>query len=188
MGGIFIFVTLLKKANIDLYVKCWLGNSETRHERRKIMSHYIVKRTELEPRTSDVWGLQSDINRLFDAFMSPLDTTETRAVMSPKLDVAELKDKYEIKAELPGMDEKDIELSLDDGLLTISGEKKAETEEKDKGYYLKECSYGTFSRSIRLPDNIADDKIEAKFKKGVLTIDLPKKEVIPPKSRKIAIK
>ena len=152
------------------------------------MSHYIVKRTELEPRTSDVWGLQSDINRLFDAFMSPLDTTETRAVMSPKLDVAELKDKYEIKAELPGMDEKDIELSLDDGLLTISGEKKAETEEKDKGYYLKECSYGTFSRSIRLPDNIADDKIEAKFKKGVLTIDLPKKEVIPPKSRKIAIK
>ncbi|MBP5344386.1 MAG: Hsp20/alpha crystallin family protein [Alphaproteobacteria bacterium] len=152
------------------------------------MSHYIVKRTELEPRTSDVWGLQSDINRLFDAFMSPLDTTETRAVMSPKLDVAELKDKFEIKAELPGMDEKDIELSLDDGLLTISGEKKAETEEKDKGYYLKECSYGTFSRSIRLPDNIADDKIEAKFKKGVLTIDLPKKEVIPPKSRKIAIK
>lgn len=152
------------------------------------MSHYIVKRTELEPRTSDVWGLQSDINRLFDAFMSPLDTTETRPVMSPKLDVAELKDKFEIKAELPGMDEKDIELSLDDGLLTISGEKKAETEEKDKGYYLKECSYGTFSRSIRLPDNIADDKIEAKFKKGVLTIDLPKKEVIPPKSRKIAIK
>ena len=152
------------------------------------MSHYIVKRTELEPRTSDVWGLQSDINRLFDAFMSPLDTTKTRAVMSPKLDVAELKDKFEIKAELPGMDEKDIELSLDDGLLTISGEKKAETEEKDKGYYLKECSYGTFSRSIRLPDNIADDKIEAKFKKGVLTIDLPKKEVIPPKSRKIAIK
>ena len=152
------------------------------------MSHYIVKRTELEPRTNDVWGLQSDINRLFDAFMSPLETTETHAVMVPKLDVAELKDKFEIKAELPGMDEKDIELSIDDGLLTISGEKKAETEEKDKGYYLKECSYGTFSRSVRLPDNIADDKIEAKFKKGVLTIDLPKKELAPPKSRKIAIK
>ena len=152
------------------------------------MSHYIVKRTELEPRTNDVWGLQSDINRLFDAFMSPLDTTETKSVMVPKLDVAELKDKFQVKAELPGMDEKEIELSLDDGLLTISGEKKAETEEKDKGHYLKECSYGNFSRSIRLPDNIADDKIEAKFKKGVLTIDIPKKEVIPPKSRKIEIK
>ena len=152
------------------------------------MSHYIVKRTELEPRNSDVWGLQSDINRLFDAFMSPLDTAETHSVMVPKLDVAELKDRFEIKAELPGMEEKDIDLSIEDGLLTISGEKKAETEEKDKGYYLKECSYGTFSRSVRLPDNIADDKIEAKFKKGVLTIDLPKKAIAPPKSRKIAIK
>ncbi|MDY6407425.1 MAG: Hsp20/alpha crystallin family protein [Pseudomonadota bacterium] len=152
------------------------------------MSHYIVKRTELEPRTNDVWGLQSDINRLFDAFMSPLDTTETHSAMVPKLDVAELKDRFEIKAELPGMEEKDIDLSIEDGLLTISGEKKAETEEKDKGYYLKECSYGTFSRSVRLPDNIADDKIEAKFKKGVLTIDLPKKAITPPKSRKIAIK
>lgn len=91
-------------------------------------------------------------------------------------------------ASLPGMEEKDIDLSIEDGLLTISGEKKAETEEKDKGYYLKECSYGTFSRSVRLPDNIADDKIEAKFKKGVLTIDLPKKAIAPPKSRKIAIK
>ena len=158
------------------------------NERRKIMSHYIVKRTELEPRTNDVWGLQSDINRLFDAFMSPLDTAETHSAMVPKLDVAELKDRFEIKAELPGMEEKDIDLSIEDGLLTISGEKKAETEEKDKGYYLKECSYGTFSRSVRLPDNIADDKIEAKFKKGVLTIDLPKKEIAPPKSRKIAIK
>ena len=151
------------------------------------MSHFIVRRNEIEPRTNDVWGLQSDINRLFDAFMSPLDTTESRDVVMPKLDVAELKDKYEIKAELPGMDEKDIELSVEDGLLTISGEKKSEAEEKDKGYYLRECSYGSFSRSVRLPDNIADEKIEAKFKKGVLTIDLPKKEPVLPKSRKIAI-
>ena len=152
------------------------------------MSHLILRKNEIEPRTNDVWGLQSDINRLFDAFMTPFEKTEIKNAVSPKLDIAELKDKYEIKAELPGMDEKDIELSIDDGLLTISGEKKAETEEKDKGYYLKECSYGTFSRSVRLPDNIADDKIEAKFKKGVLTIDLPKKAIAPPKSRKIAVK
>ena len=69
------------------------------------MSHYIVKRTELEPRTNDVWGLQSDINRLFDAFMSPFAETEFKNVLSPRLDVSEQKDKYEIKAELPGMDE-----------------------------------------------------------------------------------
>jgi len=151
------------------------------------MSHFIVRRNEIEPRTNDVWGLQSDINRLFDAFMSPLEDTQTSSVVVPRLDVAELKDKYEIKAELPGMDENDIELSVEDGLLTISGEKKAETQEKEKGYYLRECSYGSFSRSVRLPENIADEKIEAKFKKGVLTIDLPKKEPALPKSRKIAI-
>ena len=119
------------------------------------MSHFIIKRNEVEPRTNDVWGLQSDINRLFDAFMSPLDTTTEKEMMVPKLDVAELKDRYEVKAELPGLDEKDIELTLEDGLLTISGEKKAETEEKEKGYYLKECSYGSFSRSVRLPAHIA---------------------------------
>lgn len=151
------------------------------------MSHLILRKNEIEPRTNDVWGLQSDINRLFDAFMSPLERTEVKNTLSPKLDIAELKDKYEIKAELPGMDEKDINLSVEDGLLTISGEKKAETEEKDKGYYLKECSYGSFSRSVRLPDNIADDKISAQFRKGVLFIDMPKTKEIQSKARKIEI-
>ncbi len=151
------------------------------------MSHLILRKNDIEPRTTDVWGLQSDINRLFDAFMSPFDRTEIKNSVSPKLDIAELKDKFEIKAELPGMDEKDINLSVEDGVLTISGEKKAESEEKDKGYYLKECSYGSFSRAVRLPDNVADEKIEAKFKKGVLVIDMPKKEPSASKCRKIEI-
>ena len=153
------------------------------------MSNLILKtRNELEPRSQDVWGLQSDINRLFDAFINPFEGSEMRSTLSPRLDVAETKNKYEIKAELPGIDEKDINLSYDDGLLTISGEKKSESEEKEKGYYLKECSYGSFSRSVRLPDNISEDKIEAKFKKGVLTIDVPKKAPTPSKTRKISIK
>ena len=151
------------------------------------MSHLVLRKNEIEPRSNDVWGLQSDINRLFDAFMSPFDGAEFKNSLTPKLDIAELKDKYEIKAELPGMEEKDINLSLDDGLLTISGEKKAETEEKDKGYFLKECSYGSFSRAVRLPENIAEDKIAAKFKHGVLVIDMPKKEPTPAKTRKIEI-
>ena len=151
------------------------------------MSHMVLRNNDSEPRTTDVLGLQSDINRLFDAFMTPFEGTEIRRNMSPKLDVAETKDKYEIKAEMPGIDEKDIDLSVDDGVLTISGEKKTEQESKDKGYWLKECSYGTFSRSVRLPDNIADDKIDAKFNNGVLTIDVPKKEPSLAKNRKIAI-
>lgn len=151
------------------------------------MSHMVLRKNDSEPRTTDVWGLQSDINRLFDAFMTPFEGTEIRRTLSPKLDVAETKDKYEIKAEMPGMEEKDIDLSMDDGVLTISGEKKTEAESDDKGYYLKECSYGTFSRSIRLPENVADDKIAAKFNNGVLMIDVPKKEPTAAKSRKIAI-
>ena len=151
------------------------------------MSNMVLRKNDSEPRTTDVWGLQSDINRLFDAFMTPFEGTEIRRTLSPKLDVAETKDKFEIKAEMPGIDEKDIDVSMDDGVLTISGEKKTEAESDDKGYWLKECSYGSFSRSIRLPENIADDKIVAKFDKGVLMIDVPKKEPTVTKTKKIAI-
>ena len=151
------------------------------------MSNMVLRRNDSEPRTTDVWGLQSDINRLFDAFMTPFEVTEIRRTLSPKLDVAETKDKYEIKAEMPGIDEKDIDVSMNDGVLTISGEKKTEAESDDKGYWLKECSYGSFSRSVRLPENIADDKIVAKFDKGVLMIDVPKKEPTVAKAKKIAI-
>lgn len=151
------------------------------------MSNMVLRKNDSEPRTTDVWGLQSDINRLFDAFMTPFEGTEIRRTLSPKLDVAETKDKFEIKAEMPGIDEKDIDVSMDDGVLTISGEKKTEAKSDDKGYWLKECSYGSFSRSIRLPDNIADDKIVAKFDKGVLMIDVPKKEPTVAKTKKITI-
>ena len=151
------------------------------------MSHLMLRKNGLEPRNNDVWGLQSDINRLFDAFLSPFDNSEFKNTMTPKLDIEELQDKYEIKAELPGIDEKDINLSLDDGVLTISGEKKSETKDQHKGYYLKECSYGSFSRSVCLPENVADEKIAAQFNQGVLTIEVPKKEPTVAKARKIAI-
>ena len=131
--------------------------------------------------------IRDPFNSFFDAMMLAPQPFEPPAFAGPKMDVADLKDKIEVKVELPGMDEKDIELSMDDGVLTISGEKKTETQSDDKGYSLKECSYGSFSRSIRLPENIADDKIAAKFDKGVLMVDVPKKEPTTAKSRKIAI-
>ena len=77
------------------------------------MANMIMRQNELEPRTTDVWGLQSDINRLFDAFLTPVDGTYFYGNVSPRLDIAETKDKYEIKAELPGIDEKDIKRSND---------------------------------------------------------------------------
>ena len=92
---------------------------------------------------------------------------------APVVDVVEKDKEYEITAELPGLDEKNIEVKLSDDVLTIKGEKKEEKEEKQKDYYLSERRYGSFQRSFRLPDGVDAEKIEARFKNGVLTLSLP---------------
>ncbi len=92
----------------------------------------------------------------------------------PKVETAEDDKQFEITVELPGVDEKDVAVSVDDGMLTIKGEKKSEREEKKKDYHLTERSYGSFQRSFRLPENAAQDKISADFENGVLKIALPK--------------
>ena len=104
-----------------------------------------------------------------------------------KFDVSESEDAIEISAELPGMDEGDVELSLSDGILAIKGEKKTETEEKKKDYYCKERHFGSFVRSFRLPDSVNQDKIKASFDKGVLEVTLPKRPETKTKAKKIAI-
>ena len=109
----------------------------------------------------------------------------TRATV-PAVDIAESEKGYEIKAELPGMDEKAIEVKVTDGSLTITGEKQEEKEEKD--YYLQERRYGSFKRSFELPESVDPDKIEASFKKGVLTVILPKKAEAQKPAKKIEVK
>ena len=104
-----------------------------------------------------------------------------------KFDVAESEDAVEISAELPGMDEGDVELSSSDGVLTIKGEKKTETEEKKKDYYFRERRFGSFARSFRIPDSVDEDKIKASFDKGVLEVVLPKRPEAKAKAKKIAI-
>jgi len=94
--------------------------------------------------------------------------------MMPRMDMTEDEDRVHIAVELPGMDEKDIEVVLSDNVLTIKGEKKVETEETGKPYAYMERSYGSFRRSIPLNVEVVTDKVEAAFDKGVLTIDLPK--------------
>ncbi len=106
----------------------------------------------------------------------------------PVVDIVDKTESYQVNAELPGMDEKNIEVKLVNGNLTIKGEKRDEKEEKKKDYYLHERSFGAFERSFALPDEVDADKIDAKFSKGVLTITLPKKpEAIKPE-KKIEIK
>jgi HSP20 family protein len=90
-----------------------------------------------------------------------------------------------IKAEVPGMEAKDIDISLAGDVLTIKGEKKSEREEKKENYHLVERTYGSFSRSLKLPSAVDADKIEASYKQGVLTVSCPKKEEVKPKAIEI---
>ena len=107
---------------------------------------------------------------------------------SPRLDVSETENGLEVVADLPGMEKKDIKVSLEDNLLTIQGEKKEEKESKDKQYHTVERRSGAFYRALRLPVDVEKDKVEAAFKDGVLTLRLPKSKEAKKKVAQIDIK
>lgn len=132
-------------------------------------------------------SLRREIDRLFEDFggglwRSPFRNSVFEAVpfwgrqaTAPAVDFTDTEKAYEITAELPGIDEKNVEVKVANGILTIKGEKQEEKEEKKKDYYLRERSFGSFERAFQLPDGVDADKIEANFKKGVLSVTLPKK-------------
>ena len=142
------------------------------------------------------FNLRDQFDRMFDSLMSgwPMPWREAPrldfggADFAPRVDTAETDTAYEVTAELPGVEEKDIKISLDDKVLCIAGEKKSEREEKKKDYVMSERSYGSFKRAFTLPDNVAADKIAARFEKGVLKVTLPKAAPSPSKHREIPIK
>lgn len=142
----------------------------------------------------DLFGLQDGINRLFDEFfgesaMEPFRRSEERmAMFSPRVDVAETETAVNVTAELPGLDEKDVEVTIDEETLTIRGEKKEEKEEKKGTAYRMERTYGEFHRVIPLPATVETGKAKATFKKGVLQVTLPKVPGRSTKGRKIEIK
>ena len=145
-------------------------------------------------------NLRREIDRLFEEFSPDFwpgsarrnwlasGTSGKSAITVPAVDVAEKDDAFEITAELPGMEEKDIEVTLSNGGLLIRGEKNAEKEEKKKDYYLSERSYGSFERYFGLPDSVAPDKISASFRNGVLTVTLPKTAEARNGEKKIPVK
>jgi HSP20 family protein len=141
---------------------------------------------------SPVLALQRDIGRIFDDFWHRIDHPDSGNGLLgtnwPTADVSETDKTIEVSVELPGMDEKDIEVSMSDDVLTIRGEKKTEIEKKEKGYYLSERSFGSFYRTIPLPAGVDTGKAEAQFKKGVLTITLPKAPEAEEKIKKIQVK
>ncbi|OGL05318.1 MAG: molecular chaperone [Candidatus Rokubacteria bacterium RIFCSPLOWO2_02_FULL_68_19] len=120
--------------------------------------------------------LQKEIDRLFERFWEPRwdEFPALAGEWTPSLDLSETKDALVVKAEIPGIEPKEIEVSLQDQVLTIKGEKRQEKEEKDEHYFRMERSYGGFVRSIRLPVPVDGSKVSATFKNGLLTVKLPK--------------
>lgn len=119
-----------------------------------------------------------------DQFFNDLGSgaPEANGLMSPAIDVSEDGGMLRVTAELPGLEKKDIELQVKDGILTLRGEKKQEEESKDRNYHRIERRYGAFYRALALPDSVDSSKVEASFKNGVLTVTLPKREETRPRS------
>jgi len=148
-------------------------------------------------------NLRREIDRLFDDFdvgffrspfrrsmfdVAPFSGRDVKWPATPAVDFTETEKTYEVTADLPGLDEKNVEVKVANGVLTIKGEKQDDKEEKKKDYYLRERNYGSFERSFQVPEGVDADKIEASFKKGVLVVTLPKKPEAQTAAKKIDVK
>jgi HSP20 family protein len=163
-----------------------------------------VKTEEERPLALREWHpferLRREMDRLFDEFdwrspfrrsvfdIEPLWRRELSWAATPAVDIAEKDKAYEVTAELPGMDENNIEVKVASDMLTIKGEKKEEKEEKKKNYYHSERRYGSFERRFQIPEGVDTSKIDANFKKGVLTVTLPKSPEAQAAEKKITVK
>lgn len=146
------------------------------------------------PHGSDFPFVHRDVNRLFDTFFPrreafPLEETLDQAAphWQPSIDVTESDKAFQVSVELPGMDESDVEVLLSSDMLTLKGEKKSESCDEGKNCYRMERSYGSFHRSVPLPTEVQADNVRASFKKGVLTVTLPKSEKARDEYRKISV-
>ena len=141
------------------------------------------------PFGGELSSLRREMDNLWSRFFS--ETTLARRVTEewwPSVDMSETKDSFIVKAELPGLDAKDVDVSISGDVLTIIGEKKREEEEKDEHHYRAERYYGSFQRSFQLPTNVQADKVEATFDKGVLKVTLPKVEEAKKKQIEIKVR
>jgi HSP20 family protein len=132
-------------------------------------------------------SLQSEMNRLFNTFFDTPTATpgDSGRRWIPAMDLVETDEHFVIRADLPGLSDEDVNVELEDNVLTVSGERKAEREDRKEGYYRVERAYGRFQRSLTLPEGVDAEKIEASFDKGVLEVRIPKPEERKP--RRVAI-
>jgi HSP20 family protein len=130
------------------------------------------------------------LNRMFARPSAPRTTGKETMVVAdwtPSVDISESEGEYQIKAEIPDVKKDDVKVTLEDGVLTIQGERKYEKEEKGKKYHRIERSYGSFVRTFSLPDVIDEEKVKAEFKDGVLNLHLPKSEKAKPKAIEVKV-
>ena len=135
-------------------------------------------------------SFRRQFDRLFDDFFAPAEPRSfaSLGVAHPSIELHETDKAFEVTAELPGLDEKDVQLELRDNVLTISGEKRAERQEEEGGRHWSERTFGRFTRTIPLDGEVDPEKVQAAFKKGLLTITLPKNPRAQEKTRRIEIK
>ncbi len=130
------------------------------------------------------------LNRLFGRSNSPVESEQNMLAVadwSPSVDISETDDAYLIRGEVPGVKKEDVKVSVQDGMLTIQGERKMEKEEKNKKFHRVECSYGNFVRSFRMPDDADENKVKAEFKDGMLNVTLPKSAKAKSKSINVSV-
>lgn len=137
----------------------------------------------------DLEEVSDRLNRMFTRPASRTDGKETMIVAdwTPSVDISETDGEYQIKAEIPDVKKEDVKVTLEDGVLTLQGERKYEKEEKGKKFHRIERSYGSFVRTFSLPDVINEEKVKAEFKDGVLNLHLPKSEKAKPKAIEVKV-
>lgn len=162
------------------------------------MAEEITKKNEAVPATRsprDAWGaLRDDMDRMFEGFfggprggLPGLFKAADLGMLQPSIDVRESEKEITIEAELPGIEEKDVAITLRDGVLSIEGEKKSSREESRDEMHVSERSYGSFQRAFRVPETVDIEKVAARFDKGVLTVTMPKSAEAVKRERKIPI-
>ncbi len=134
--------------------------------------------------------VQGEMNRLFNTFFdsrTPSSRGQVARRWVPAMDVVATDDHYVLRADLPGLSENDVKIEVEDNVLTVSGERKSEHEQKGEGYYRVERSFGSFSRSVTLPEGVDADSIEGSFSDGVLEVQIPKPEQHKPRKVQISL-
>jgi HSP20 family protein len=156
------------------------------------MLHSLVPWRRAQPRVGRI-DLYDELDRVFDGFWRGFGlpaASQAPRVLAPRMDVKETETEYRVEAELPGLEEKDIQVTLENGVLTLAGERKEEREETDekRGFMHRESFRGRFERSLALPEDADEKSVTATYKSGILTLAIPRRPVAKPEVRTIEVK